>query len=93
MALSPDEQSLPADEPVEPGFRVSLDDRNETLNYRIRDGELAKTPYLAVVGQREAEQGTLAIRTRGEGTKQEVIPVPEFVARLTKSVAERSLAL
>ena len=37
------------------GLRVHLDDRNETLNYRIREGEVAKIPYMAVVGQREAD--------------------------------------
>ena len=39
------------------GLRVHVDDRNETLNYRIREGEMQKVPYMAVVGQREAESG------------------------------------
>jgi len=39
------------------GIRSHLDERNETLNYRIRDGELQKIPYMAVVGQREADAG------------------------------------
>jgi threonyl-tRNA synthetase len=73
------------------GLRVRLDDRNETLNYKIRDGELHKVPYLAVVGQREAEAGTVAVRARGEGKKQVVLPVPEFVARLSDEVRSRSL--
>ena len=57
------------------GIRAHLDDRNETLNYRIREGEVAKVPYMAVVGQREAESGSLALRVRGAGKKQEVMPV------------------
>jgi len=56
------------------GIRSHLDERNETLNYRIREGEVMKVPYMAVVGQRELEQGTVAIRARGTGNKQEVVP-------------------
>jgi len=73
------------------GLRAELHER-ETLNYRIREGEMAKVPYLAVVGQREADAGTVAVRTRGAGNKQEVIPVGEFVARLVADVKSRSLA-
>lgn len=52
------------------GIRAVLDDGNDTLNYRIRQGELMKVPYLAVVGQREAEGGTVAVRTRGRGASR-----------------------
>ncbi|PYO96917.1 MAG: threonine--tRNA ligase, partial [Gemmatimonadetes bacterium] len=73
------------------GIRSHLDERNETLNYRIRDGELQKVPYMAVVGQREAEAGSVAARGRGEGKKQVVLPVAEFVAKLQEEVRTRSL--
>src|SRR5437667_1625259 len=73
------------------GTRSHLDDRNETLNYRIRDGELQKVPYMAVVGQREADAGSVAVRKRGEGKKQEVLPVAEFLAKLEEEVRTRSL--
>jgi threonyl-tRNA synthetase len=73
------------------GLRAHLDDRHDTLNYRIRDGEMAKVPYMAVIGQREADGGTVAVRTRGEGTKQEVISVDEFAARLAEQVKGRTL--
>jgi threonyl-tRNA synthetase len=73
------------------GLRVHLDDRSETLNYKIRDGEMQKVPYLAVVGQREADNGTVAVRARGAGKKQEVIPVADFVERLKQEVTTRSL--
>src|SRR5262245_45220356 len=76
---------------TEAGLRVHLDDRNDTLNYRVRDGELMKVPYLAVVGQREADNGTVAVRARGAGKKQEVIPVVDFVERLRREVSTRSL--
>lgn len=74
------------------GLRAHLDARNETLNYRIRDGEVAKVPYMAVVGQREAEGGTVAVRTRGAGNKQEVVTVEEFAARLVEQARSRALA-
>jgi threonyl-tRNA synthetase len=72
------------------GLRAGMDSR-ETLNYRIREGELAKVPYLAVIGQREAEAGTVAVRTRGAGNKQEVMPAGEFIARAVEDVARRAL--
>src|SRR5882762_7890581 len=73
------------------GIRSHLDERNDTLNYRIRDGELQKIPYMAVVGQREAEAGSVAVRGRGEGKKQVVLSVADFVAKLTEEVRTRSL--
>jgi threonyl-tRNA synthetase len=73
------------------GLRVHLDDRSETLNYKIRDGEIQKVPYMAVVGQREVEAGTVAVRVRGAGKKQDIIPVSEFVRRLQEEVRTRSL--
>jgi threonyl-tRNA synthetase len=73
------------------GLRVTVDESSQTLNYRIREGEMAKVPYMAVVGQREAEAGTLALRVRGAGNKQEVMAVDAFVARVTEQVRTRSL--
>jgi threonyl-tRNA synthetase len=73
------------------GFRVHVDDRNETLNYRIREGELQKVPYMAVVGQREVESDSLALRVRGAGKKQEVMPVGAFMGRLEEEVRTRKM--
>jgi threonyl-tRNA synthetase len=73
------------------GIRVHVDDRGETLNYRIREGEVQKVPYMAVVGQREAEADSLALRVRGAGKKQEVMRVSDFLERLTQEVHTRSL--
>ncbi len=72
-------------------IRAHLDDRSETLNYKIRDAETHKVPYMAVVGQREAEAGTVAVRARGEGKKQVVLPVDEFVRKLEEEIRTRSL--
>jgi threonyl-tRNA synthetase len=75
------------------GIRSHLDQRTETLNYKVRDGELHKVPYLAVVGQREADAGTVAVRTRGAGTKQNVISRQQFLDDLTQRIRSRSLEL
>jgi threonyl-tRNA synthetase len=72
------------------GLRAHLEER-ETLNYRIREGEMAKVPYLAVIGGREAEAGTVAVRVRGTGNKQEVVPVEQFVERLVGEAKRREL--
>jgi threonyl-tRNA synthetase len=74
------------------GLRVHVDDRSETLNYRIREGELQKVPYMAVIGQREAESDSLALRVRGAGKKQEVMPVAAFLERIGQEVRSRALA-
>jgi threonyl-tRNA synthetase len=74
------------------GLRVHVDDRTETLNYRIREGELQKVPYMAVIGQREAESDSLALRVRGAGKKQEVMAVDAFLSRIGEEVRSRALA-
>jgi len=73
------------------GIRAHLDERSETLNYRIREGEVGKVPYMAIVGQREAESDSLALRVRGAGKKQEVMPVDAFLARIVEEVRTRAL--
>jgi threonyl-tRNA synthetase len=73
------------------GIRASLDDRADTLNYRIREGEVTKVPYMAVVGKREAESGTVALRVRGAGKKQDIVPVDEFIARVVREKETRAL--
>jgi threonyl-tRNA synthetase len=73
------------------GLRVHVDDRSDTLNYKIRDAETHKVPYMAVVGQREAEAGSVAVRARGAGKKQEVLPLEEFRSKLVEEVRTRAL--
>ena len=75
----------------EAGFRVHVDERSETLNYRIREGEVQKVPYMAVIGQREAESDSLALRVRGAGKKQEVLTVGAFVERMGEEVRTRAM--
>jgi threonyl-tRNA synthetase len=52
---------------LEAGVRAELDPRNEKIGYRIREAELQKVPYMAVVGKREASAGTVALRSHGAG--------------------------
>ncbi len=73
------------------GIRAHVDDRNETLNYRVREAELRKVPYMAVIGGREAEAGTVAVRVRGAGRKQEVVSRDDFAARILEQVRTRTL--
>jgi len=73
------------------GIRAVCDERGDTLNYRIRDGEIMKVPYMAVLGKREAEAGQVAIRVRGAGKKQEFVSVDEFTARLVGEIRTRAL--
>jgi threonyl-tRNA synthetase len=74
------------------GVRAHLDARSETLGYRIRDAETHKVPYMAVIGQREAEAGTIAVRARGAGKKQEVMSTQEFIAKLRNEIDTRALS-
>jgi threonyl-tRNA synthetase len=75
----------------EAGIRAELDDRTETLNYKIREAETQKVPYMAVLGKREAEAGTVAVRQRGTGSKQEIIGRGEFSDRVKAQIANKAL--
>ena len=72
------------------GCRVELDER-DTLGYRIRNAETMKVPYMGIVGEREAEAGTVSVRRRGAKRKQVTMPRDEFVCRLREEVASRAL--
>ncbi|NLR39404.1 threonine--tRNA ligase [Novosphingobium sp. ERW19] len=63
------------------GIRAETDLRNEKINYKVREHSLQKVPYLLVVGKREAEEGTVAIRTLGE-QHQKVVSLDEAIALL-----------
>lgn len=64
------------------GLRVEADLRNEKINYKVREHSLAKVPYLLVVGKREAEEGTVAVRPLGTDARQEVLSLEALVERL-----------
>ncbi len=70
------------------GLRVKTDLRNEKINYKVREHSHAKVPVIAVAGNREAEERTLALRFLGAGNKhQQVLSLDEVVADLTKRAA------
>jgi len=71
------------------GFRVETDLRNEKIGFKIREHTLARVPFLLVVGDRETENGTVAVRTR-KGEDLGSMPVGDFVQRLRKAVVERA---
>ncbi|CAM3541799.1 threonine--tRNA ligase [Hydrogenibacillus schlegelii] len=70
------------------GVRVRFDARAESLNYRIRDAQVKKIPYTLVVGEREAESGTVAVRRRGEKAA-ETMSIEAFIALVKDDVAHR----
>jgi threonyl-tRNA synthetase len=72
------------------GVRVQVQAR-ETVNYRIREAETEKIPYMAIIGEREVADGTVAVRKRGAGKKQDVIARDEFVRRITEEIRDRAL--
>lgn len=69
-------------------FRVELDERNEKLGYKIREAQLEKVPYVFVVGEKEVEEGTVAIRKR-DGEDQGSKKIDEAIADLKSEVVER----
>ena len=62
------------------GLRVETDLRNEKINYKVREHSLAKVPLLLVVGKREAEEGTVAVRRLGSEEHQKIMSVDEAIA-------------
>jgi threonyl-tRNA synthetase len=76
----------------EHGIRADVDTRSEKLGYKIRDGETMKVPYLLVVGQREADNGTVSLRLRHR-RDEGVQPLETVVERVTNAVRTRSLEL
>jgi threonyl-tRNA synthetase len=76
----------------EAGARVHVDSRNEKMNAKIREHALQKTPYIAVVGDKEAQAGSVNVRTRGK-EKTDDMPAVEFVAKVCQLIAEKATNL
>jgi threonyl-tRNA synthetase len=70
------------------GFRVESDLRGEKITYKIREHSLQKVPYILVVGDKEREAGSVAVRARG-GLDLGTLALDDFVARLAQEVAQR----
>ncbi|MEZ4702823.1 MAG: threonine--tRNA ligase [Rhodothermales bacterium] len=71
---------------VEAGLRVEADLRNEKIGYKIRGAEVQKVPYMLVLGRKEAEEGTVAVRQHRVGA-QESMTLGDFIDRLKAEVA------
>ena len=72
------------------GVRVETDLRNEKIGYKIREAQGKKIPYMLVIGDKEAEAGTVAVRTRAGGDKG-AMPLDEFASALLEQIRTRSL--
>lgn len=71
------------------GIRASVDDRNEKMGYRIREAQLKKIPYMLVLGEKEREAETVAVRNRKKGDLG-VMSFDEFAAKLVREIGEKS---
>jgi threonyl-tRNA synthetase len=69
------------------GVRATLDLRNEKLGRKIRDNELKRIPYMVIVGEKEQQDGTVAVRPQGGG-EQSVKTIQEFIDEVNARVAE-----
>ena len=72
------------------GMRVTVDERNEKIGYKIRAAQLEKVPYMLIIGDKEMNEGTVAVRSRKTGDLG-AMPADEFVAFIKKQIDERSL--
>lgn len=92
LAISEDQHhyALEVQEKMEQqGIRTEVDLRNEKIGYRIREAQLQKIPYMLVVGEREAQQGTVAVRARKEGDLG-AEKIEEIVGRIKNEIDHRS---
>ena len=69
--------------------RVELDDRSEKIGYKIRQAQMEKVSYMLVVGDKEVEEGKVAVRKRGVG-EQGAIPWEEFLANIQQEIKDRA---
>ena len=74
------------------GVRALIDDRNEKIGRKIRDNELKRVPYMVVVGEKEAADGTVAMRKQG-GSEQATMSVADFAKRINDEVAAQLAAV
>jgi threonyl-tRNA synthetase len=70
-------------------IRVEVDDRNEKIGKKIRDTELARVPYMLVVGEKEMNDNKVAVRRQGKGDLG-AKGIEEFIAEVRKEIIERA---
>ena len=76
------------EELVKEGIRVEVDDRNEKTGYKIREAQLSKVPYMLVVGAKEVEENTVAVRSR-ESAENQTMKVEGFVKNIKDEIANK----
>ena len=74
---------------VQEGIRVIVDDRNEKTGYKIREAQLERVPYMLVVGAKEIEENTVAVRSREEGDMG-TMTVGEFTEKIVKEIENKT---
>jgi len=72
------------------GIRTELDLRNEKIGYKIREAQMKKIPYMLVIGDKEAEAGTVAVRTR-TGVDLGAMPLAEFLAKIGEEIGKKTV--
>ncbi|MBR5947121.1 MAG: threonine--tRNA ligase [Clostridia bacterium] len=72
------------------GLRVETDLRNEKIGFKIREAQMQKIPYMLIVGDKEVENGVVAVRSR-KGGDLGTMSLDEFMARIEKEVREKSI--
>ncbi len=70
------------------GFRAEMDNRNEKIGYKIREAQMDKIPYMLIIGDKEAEQNLVAVRSRKDGDLG-AMPLDDFIAKIRKEVEEK----
>jgi len=71
------------------GFRVKLDERAETINYRIREAQMEQIPYMLVIGDKEVQNNQVSVRHRRDETRGGVMSLETFVDKLNSELTER----
>ncbi|HJW96802.1 MAG TPA: threonine--tRNA ligase [archaeon] len=92
--LSFTERNNPATKKVyenlaEAGIRTELDIENRTVEYKVRDAELQKIPYILVIGDKEEAAKTIAVRTRGEKKVNFGVRLEDFIRKVTEEIKAR----
>ena len=70
------------------GYRTQLDDRNEKIGKKIREAQVQKVPFMLIIGEKEAESGTVAVRQR-HGGDLGAMSLEDFIARMQKNIDEK----
>jgi threonyl-tRNA synthetase len=71
------------------GFRTRVDEKNQTIGYKIREAQLEKVPYMVILGEKEQKGNSITIRSRNKGDEGQS-GIDEFIARLQKETTNNT---